>query len=228
MANLHRELRKTIGGQNAYASNRSFLEFISDSLRDIGIENEATLPHFDNPNEEAAVKELLQVRERLLQMQDLAFNVRAHESILDRAHNGEVDLSLQELKYHQDFISTNKEKVKEYVEASKTPVELINEKIKFLNGLFYKLTPSPWCPDQTPRPALYPMIQGIVSHLEIEKNRILSESVVLNEDISGFSDDFFGICWRPIQQSLVGAKRSFARNGRETFPHSCSLQVSIF
>ena len=102
-------------------------------------------------------------------MKDLAYNVCAHESILDRANNGKVDLPLKELQFHQAFVQENKPKVKEYNLATKTPVEIINEKIDFLNGLFYKLTLSPWCPDQTPRPALYPLIQGIVSHLQIEK-----------------------------------------------------------
>ena len=46
-------------------------------------------------------------------------------------------------------------------------------------------------PQNNARPALYPLIAGAISHLENEKNRILSESLVLDRDISGFDDDYF-------------------------------------
>ena len=191
MAFIHRELKKTLNGHQAYASNRSFLEFINNSLRDVGILDFETLPSFSDANEERAVRELLAIRKDLYELKDLAYRVRAHESYLERAHTGEIELPLEELRYHQDFVENNKPRVAEYISASKTPVEIIDEKISFLNGLHYHLSPSPWRPDKTPRPALYPMIAGVVSHLKYEKNRILSESVTLDSDISAFDDNFF-------------------------------------
>ena len=55
MAFIHRELKKTLNGHQSYASNPSFLEFINDSLRDVGILNLETLPSFSDANEERAV-----------------------------------------------------------------------------------------------------------------------------------------------------------------------------
>ena len=191
MAFIHRELKKTLNGYQAYASNRSFLEFVNDSLRDIGISSTETLPSFSDENEERAVCQLLKIRDDLYELKDLAYCVRAHKSFIERAHTGEIELPLEELRYHQDFVENNKPQVAEYISASKTPVEIIDEKISFLNGLHYHLSPSPWRPDKTPRPALYPLIAGVVLHLKYKKNRILSESVTLDSDISGFDDDFF-------------------------------------
>ena len=191
MAFLHRELRKTINNMRAYASNRSFLEFITDSLRDIGIGDQSSLPFFQNKDEEQTVKELLEMRDHLYEMRDLAFTVKAHESILDRAHAGEIDLALAEIQFHQKYVEENKPRVQEYYSAAQTPVELIDEKLQFLQGLRAKLSPTPWSPDVTPRPALFPLIHGIESYLKQEKDRILSETIVLDQNISGFSDDFF-------------------------------------
>ena len=191
MAFLHREIRKTIAGEAAYASNRSFLEFINDSLRDLGISNSENLPYFKNKNEEATIKELMAMRSHLYELRELAYNVKAHESILDRAASNELDLPLEQLKFHQDFVSKNKPRVQEYYSATATPVEIIEDKIDFLKGLRSKLSPNPWAPDRSARPALSPLVEGVETYLETEKCRILTETVVHDRDISGFTDDFF-------------------------------------
>lgn len=191
MAFLHCELRKTIKGKKAYASNRSFLEFVNDSLRDIGIYTSENLPSYTDKNKETTVRELLKVQDHLYEMKDLAYSVCAHESILDRAKTGEVDLPLEELSFHQTYANDNKSRVQEYYSATQTLVEIIEEKIAFLDGLHSQLSPTPWRLDQTPCPAFYPLITGVITHLETEKNWILSESVVLDEDISGFDDNYF-------------------------------------
>ena len=78
MASLSTKLRKTIAGQLAYASERSYLEYLNDSLYNIGIINSENLPFFKNQIEEATVKELLSMRDHLYQMRDLSYNIKAH------------------------------------------------------------------------------------------------------------------------------------------------------
>ena len=222
MAFIHRELKKTLNGYQAYASNRSFLEFINDLLRDVGISNTENLPSFSDANEERAVCEMLAIRDDLYELKDLAYRVCAHESYIERAHTGEIELPLEELRYHQDFVKNNKPRVAEYISASKTPVEIIDEKISFLNGLHYHLSPSPWRPDKTPRPALYPMIAGVVSHLKYEKNWILSESVTLDSDISGFDDEFFSNLIKNMASTPSWSKPDFREQWARNIPNICA------
>ena len=64
-------------------------------------------------------------------MKDLAYNIWVHESILDCANAGKVDLPLEELQSHQNYIEENKPRVKEYYSTTETPVKIINKKIEF-------------------------------------------------------------------------------------------------
>lgn len=131
MASLSTKLRKTIAGQLAYASERSYLEYLNDSLYNIGIINSENLPFFKNQIEEATVKELLSMRDHLYQMRDLSYNIKAHWSILDRANNEKIEISAAEYKFHQDFVSENEARVEEYELAIDTPVQMIDRKLQF-------------------------------------------------------------------------------------------------
>ena len=190
MAFSANELTKTIVGQKAYASDRSFLQFVTDSLRDIGIVDRYHLPSFKNEEEETTVRHLLQFRDELFELKDLAYTVKAHRSILDRANDGEIEISAGEYKFHQDFITENEFRVKKYEMATETPTEMLNRKIDFLEGMRSRFFPHPWNPNQTPRPSLIPLIDGATSFLQEQKSRIKSERICLDEDISGFSDEY--------------------------------------
>ena len=63
MAFFNSELTKTIVGQKAYASDRSYLQFVTDSLRDLGIVDKYHLPSFKNEDEEITVRHLLQIQD---------------------------------------------------------------------------------------------------------------------------------------------------------------------
>lgn len=131
------------------------------------------------------------MRDHLYEMRDLAYNIKAHQSILDRANAGDIQISVGKFKFHQVFVLENEPRVKEYELATETPTQMIDQKLQFLEGLRSRINPHPWCPDQTPRPALSPLIDGAASFLQEQKSRIKSEKNCLHQDISGFSDDFF-------------------------------------
>ena len=98
MASFSIKLRKTITGQLAYASDHSYLEYLNNSLRDIGIIDSDHLPSFKNTTEEATVKELLRMHDHLYEMRDLAYNIKAHRLILDRENNGDIEISVGEYR----------------------------------------------------------------------------------------------------------------------------------
>ena len=190
MAFFNSELTKTIVGQKAYASDRSYLQFVTDSLRDLGIVDKYHLPSFKNEDEEITVRHLLQVWDELNKLKDLAYTVKAHRSILDRVNDGEIEISEGGYKFHQAFVLENELKVKQYELASQTPTEMLDRKMIFLDELKSRFFSHPWNPDQTPRPALIPLIDGATSFLQEQKSRIKSEQICLHEDISGFSDEY--------------------------------------
>ena len=131
MASFSFELRKSIAGQLAYASDRSYLQYLNDSLQDIGIVDSNHLPSFKNSTEEATVKELLRMRDHLYKMRDLAYNIKAHRAILQRANDGTVELSAGEYQFHQAYVSENEPRIREYELATETSIEMINQKIDF-------------------------------------------------------------------------------------------------
>ena len=131
MAFIHRKLCKTLSGKQAYASNRSFLQFLNDSLQDIGISTLENLPLFKDKNEESTVKELLLMWDHLYKMRDLAYNIKAHQSILDRAKNEKNDIPQEELRFHQDYVNKKQPRVQEYYSVTETPVEIIEQKFCF-------------------------------------------------------------------------------------------------
>ena len=151
-------------------------------------------------------------------MRDLAYSVCAHKSILDRANTGEIDLPFEQLRFYQTYVNENKSRVREYYTASQTPVEIIDEKISFLDELRSQLCPSPWRPDQTLRPALYSLIAGVISHLKYEKNRFLAESVVLDSDISGFDDAYFEQIIESMATTASWAKPEFCKQWARNIP----------
>ena len=130
------------------------------------------------------------MRDHLYEMRDLAYNIKAHRAILDRANNGTVELSAGEYQFHQAYVSENEPRIWEYELATETPIKMINWKIDFLKGLRSKTMFHPWCPDQSPRPDLAPLIDGAASFLQEQKSRIESKKICLHQDISGFSDDY--------------------------------------
>ena len=216
MSSLSFELRRTIAGQLAYASDRSYLEYLNDSLRDIGITDSNHLPSFRNSTEETAVKELLRMREHLYEMRDLAYNIKAHRAIIDRVNDGTVELSAGEYEFHQTFITENEPRIREFELATETPTQMINRKLNFLEGLRSRITPHPWCPDQSPRPDLAPLIDGAASFLNEQKSRIESERICLHQDISGFSDDYISDFLKKYSSipswSRIDFREQWARN----------------
>ena len=133
---------------------------------------------------------MLQIRDNLNELKDLAYTIKAHRSILDCANDEEIVISAGKYKFHQDFVSKNALKIKQYKLASETPSEMLDRKINFLTGLKSWITPHPWNPDQTSHPDLSPLIDGASSFLQEQKSRIKSEKICLCEDISAFSDDY--------------------------------------
>ena len=59
---LMSDITKTIDGASFYASNRTYLQFLNDSLRDLGVSDDQTLPAFDNDDQKNGV--LLTLRKR--------------------------------------------------------------------------------------------------------------------------------------------------------------------
>ena len=110
-------LTKTIDGANLYASNRSFHEFVCDSLRDLGVSDASTLPFFENNTEKEAVLELLETKEHIESLQSLAYEVQAHELIL-----ATEELSSAQEEYHCAFIKRNGPKVADLYSAALGPL----------------------------------------------------------------------------------------------------------
>ena len=152
---LMTDITKTIEGAAFYASNRTYLQFLNDSLHDLGISNEAKLPAFDSDVQKDAVLLTLRKRKELLMLEPLAYQINAHKSILEQCAAGNIPLSPSQQAYHRDFIATNESTVEPYQTTNLTPVNLITKKIKTLSRIKYLLTPSPWelrmdSPDLTP------------------------------------------------------------------------------
>ena len=97
MAFFNNELCKIIVGQKAYASDRSYIQFVTNSLCDFGIVDKYHLPSFKNEAEETTVRGLLQTKDNLNELKDLAYNVKAHRSILDRANDGTIKLAQESI-----------------------------------------------------------------------------------------------------------------------------------
>ena len=93
-------LSKTIDGANLYVSNRSFHEFVCDSLRDLGVSDASTLPFFENNTEKEAMLEMIEIKERIESLQNLVYEVQAHELILTTE-----ELSPAQESYHRYSLS---------------------------------------------------------------------------------------------------------------------------
>ena len=159
------KLTKTIEGTNFYASNRTYLQYLNNLLRDLGISDAGVLPAFDSDGEKSAAEATLHMRNKILALEPLVYQIDAHKSIIEQCSAGALDLSPAQQAYHRNFIANNESQVFPYCTANLTPVDLINKKIKTLTILQFKLTPSPWENRMTLRPDLSPIIAGNISLL---------------------------------------------------------------
>ena len=132
----------------------------------------------------------MQIRDDLNELKDSVYNVKTHTSILGCANDREIIINAREYKFHQDYVSENEFKIREYKLASETPTKMLNWRINFLTGLKSCIPPHPWNPDQTPRPDLIPLIDEASSFLQEQKSRIESQKICPHEDISCFSNDY--------------------------------------
>ena len=222
---LMSDITKTIDGASFYASNRTYLQFLNDSLRDLGVSDEMELPAFDTDDQKNGVLLTLRKRKEILKLEPLVFTIDAHKSILEQCVAGEIDLSPSQQAYHRDFIATNESRVAPYRLATLTPVDLINKKIETLTRVKYLLTPSPW-DVRMDRPNLTPLIEGNLSFLQMEKERIESEVISTSQDISGFDRDFFEDFLRRTRNIPSWAKPSFRAQWAQNIP-SLSKEVEI-
>ena len=206
-------LSKTIDGANFYASNRSFHEFVCDSLRDLGVSDASTLPFFESTTEKEAVLEMIEIKERIESLQDLAYEVQAHELILTTE-----ELSPAQERYHRSFIKKNEHKVAEYKSATLKPSQTLQAKIHNLQRLAYKLSPTPWAPTNSPRPDLLPLISGHISYLQEEKLRLESEVISTSQDISGFSEEFLESIINRSKNIPTWARLSFREQWARNIP----------
>ena len=85
-------ITKTIEGASFYASNCTYLQYLNDSLRDLGISDSATLPAFDSDEEKEAVLTTLCMCNHILSLEPLVFQVDAHKYILKQCLAGAINL----------------------------------------------------------------------------------------------------------------------------------------
>ena len=77
-----------------------FLEFINDSLWDVGVIDKTRLPEFENEIELWKNKEMLKMCDNLKYMKELVFNVKAHQTILNQVYLEEIKMPQAGLMYH--------------------------------------------------------------------------------------------------------------------------------
>ena len=65
---LMTNITKTIEGASFYASNRTYLQFLNDSLRDLGVSDEAKLPAFESDAQKNAVLLTLRKRKEIMML----------------------------------------------------------------------------------------------------------------------------------------------------------------